>query len=196
MNDSTLIEALARDVDAAFEALVRGHQDRLYTIALRLLADPADAEEVTQDAFARAHRALCAWDADRIRALALRPWLAAIVVNAGRNRRRRPVERRPAVSLGPLLARGFDPADDQPTPESVADRRMEAAAWTRRLAGLPPGMRAVVILRHVDGLSYAEVAAALGRPEGTVKAQVHRGLRRLRAMIEDERAEERREMMA
>src|ERR687894_2555742 len=92
--DDTLPGALAADLDTAFERLVRSHQDRLYTIALRMLGDPRDAEEVAQDAFVRAYRAIEGYDAQRTRELRLRPWLAAIVVNLCRNRARR---RWPAV---------------------------------------------------------------------------------------------------
>ena len=94
--DEQLCDALARDLDRAFESVVRDHQDRVFTIAFRLLGDPRDAEEVAQDAFVRAHRALAGYDAERIRALRLRAWLAAIVVNLARNRATR---RRPPASL-------------------------------------------------------------------------------------------------
>jgi RNA polymerase sigma-70 factor (ECF subfamily) len=63
----------------------------------------------------------------------------------------------------------------------MAVRRDAERSWAGLLADLPPLYRVPVVLRHVDGLSFAEIAEALGRPEGTVKAQVHRGLRRLRA---------------
>src|SRR3972149_6128399 len=93
--DLALLDRLAVDLDGAFAALVTAHQDRLYTISLRLLGDPRDAEETAQDAFVRAYRAMAVYDADRIRALRLRPWLASIVVNLSRNRRRRLDERTP-----------------------------------------------------------------------------------------------------
>src|SRR4028118_2318991 len=98
--DDTLPAALATDLDGAFETLVRSHQDRLYTIALRLLGDPRDAEEVAQDAFVRAHRAIAEYPPERTRELRLRPWLATIVVNLCRNRgRRRPPAPGPAGRL-------------------------------------------------------------------------------------------------
>ena len=87
--DVALAARLATDLDGSFRALVTAHEDRLYTIALRLLGDHRDAEEVAQDAFVRAYRAMAGYDADRIRQLRLRPWLASIVVNLSRNRRRR-----------------------------------------------------------------------------------------------------------
>lgn len=187
MDDTTLSKALARDVDGAFEALVLAHQDRLYTIALRFLGDPADAEEAAQDAFVRAHRALTGYPPERIRGLALRPWRATIVLNACRNRRRSLRDRRPPVSMTPLVEAGFDPSDWRPSPETIGDRHSEVVEWARRLADLSPRLRAAVVLRHVDGLSYAEIAEALGAPEGTVKAQVHRSLQQLRRVLESER---------
>ena len=97
MDDDELTERLARDLDASFEALARAHADRCYSIALRTLGDPHDAEEVAQDALVRAYRALATYPADRIRALRLRPWLATIVLNLCRNRVRRHVP--PTTSL-------------------------------------------------------------------------------------------------
>jgi RNA polymerase sigma-70 factor (ECF subfamily) len=64
------------------------------------------------------------------------------------------------------------------------------------VSGLPPRYRTAVVLRHVDGLSYAEMSVALGRPEGTLKAQVHRGLALLRAALDRAKSTERREMTA
>ncbi len=196
MDDPALTEALARDVDGAFEDLVLAHQDRLYTIALRVLGDPGDAEEAAQDAFVRAYRALGGYPPERIRALALRSWLAAIVVNACRNRRRRIADRHPPRSLTPLLAGGFDPDDPAPSPETISARRGAAAQWANRLAALPRAQRTAVVLRHVDGLAYHEVAAALGVPDGTAKSHVHRGLARLRRIVEAERSQARKELSA
>ncbi len=181
--DLALAHRLADDLDAAFPALVTAHQDRLYTIALRLLGDPSDAEEVAQDALVRAHRAIGGYEPARIRELSLRPWLAAIAVNVARNRRRRAIDRRPPVSLTPLVALGLEPADAGPDPHARATSREALAAVADALLVLSPAIRSAVVLRHVDGLSLAETAAALDRPEGTVKAQVHRGLARLRGVL-------------
>jgi len=185
--DVDLAKRLARDLDGSFEALVVAHQDRLFTIARRLLGDAHDAEEVAQDAFVRAYRAIEGYPPERVRELRLRPWLAAIVVNLARNRRRRVADRQPASPLTPLLENGLDLEDQASArPEArhaTAESRRE---WSARLAALPVAYRTAVVLRHVDGLSYDELAVALGRPEGTVKAQVHRGLRLLRAALDAE----------
>jgi RNA polymerase sigma factor (sigma-70 family) len=183
--DDALVRRLARDLEAAFPDLVAAHQDGLYTIALRLLGDTRDAEEVAQDALVRAFRAMRGYDRGRIAALHLRPWLASIAVNLARNRRRRQDDRRPPGQLEPMLEAGFDiPTDGGTGPERHAHRRETQRELAVALLGLTPAVRAAIVLRHVDGLSVAETAEALGRPEGTVKAQVHRGLRDLRAAIE------------
>jgi RNA polymerase sigma-70 factor (ECF subfamily) len=183
--DVALANRLARDVDAAFPALVADHQDRLYTIALRLLGDRRDAEEVAQDALVRAFRAMHGYPRERIVALKLRPWLASITVNLARNRRRRLDDRQPPGSLEPMLDAGFDPpADGRSAPAIAAARRETQQELAEALLRLTPAVRSAIVLRHVDGLSLAETAEALGRPEGTIKAQVHRGLRELRALLE------------
>ena len=182
MDDPTLADALARDLDAAFEPLVRAHADRCYAIALRVLGNPHDAEEVAQDALVRAYRALAGYEQARIRDIRLRPWLATIVVNQCRNRLRRG---RPATTpLDGLAEIGREPAAPaEHGPVAVAEQSAEREQLARLLAALPERYRVPVVLRHVDDLSYAELAEVLGRPEGTVKAQVHRGLAMLRTAV-------------
>jgi RNA polymerase sigma factor (sigma-70 family) len=180
MDDSELTERLARDLDGSFEILVHAHVDRCYAIALRVLGDPHDAEEVAQDALVRAHRALTGYDPQRIRELRLRAWLATIVVNLCRNRvRRHPV---PTTPLAPLVEAGHEPrADGSTDPAAIALAGADRERLAALLATLPDRYRIPVVLRHVDDLSYAELAEVLGRPEGTLKSQVSRGLAMLRA---------------
>ena len=95
---------------------------------------------------------------------------------------------------------GSDDASWASSPARAGRRPGRAAAtlrdaWASLLATLPPAQRIAIVLRHVDGLSYAEMAEALGRPEGTLKAQVHRGLATLRDALADER-HDREEMTA
>jgi RNA polymerase sigma-70 factor (ECF subfamily) len=199
--ESTLIAGLAGDLDGSFEALVLAHQDRLYSIALRILGDPSDAEEAAQDALVRAYRALAGYGPERIRELRLRPWLATIVLNLCRTRVARRAARataaRPALSLDATELGAPEPrADETSGPAAIAARRDARETWAALLMTLPPAYRSAVVLRHVDGLSYPEVATALGRPEGTVKAQVHRGVALLRAAFEASRHREREEMTA
>jgi RNA polymerase sigma-70 factor (ECF subfamily) len=183
--DDALITGLTTDLDGTFEAVVLAHQDRLYSIALRTLGNAADAEEAAQDAFVRAYRALAGYDRERIEALRLRPWLATIVLNLCRSRRSRTTADRSALSLDLGLPSGAEPRVEAIAgPAAVAERRASGEAWVTLLTTLPPAQREAVVLRHVDGLSYPDLAIALGKPEGTVKAQVHRGLAQLRAAYE------------
>jgi RNA polymerase sigma factor (sigma-70 family) len=185
-DDSALAARLAADVDGAFETMVEAHGGRLFSIALRILGDRSDAEEAAQDALVRAYRALVEYEPARIRDLRLRGWLATIVVNVCRNRTR--VKRVRTVELA------FDPATE-PATDPLA-RRDEKAAWAGRLATLPTAQRTAIVLRHVDGLSYADMSTALGRSEGTLKAQVHRGLTALRHAYLAETRRDREEMTA
>lgn len=196
--DDSLAAALSRDLDGSFDALVLAHQDRLYTIALRMLRDPRDAEEAAQDALVRAYRALATYDADRIRDLRVRGWLTTIVLNLCRTRGLRRAGRGAIpMSLDDEARPVTEPtASVAQAPTEVAERHAERERWAARLAELPPVYRAAVVLRHVDGLSYPEAAAALGRPEGTVKAQVHRGIALLRTMLEADARHELEEMTA
>jgi RNA polymerase sigma-70 factor (ECF subfamily) len=199
--DDALPAALAIDLDGSFERLVREHQDRLYSIALRILGDGRDAEEVAQDAFVRAYRALATWEPGRIRELELRAWLATIAVNLCRNRLRRkalpqvPIDRDDG-DHGPAVARTLRSVDPLEVPHAAAARRETADHWAQLLAELPARLRVPVVLRHVDGMSYLEMAATLGRPEGTLKAQVHRGLVQLRTAAEHRGDLDREELTA
>ena len=179
--DNHLTAALAGDLDTAFPRLVEQHQHRLYAAALALTGCRADAEEVAADALLRAHRALRRYDDQRIRELRLSAWLHRITVNAARNRIR---------DRGPATAEITDAlglaAPDAHGPDSVVDRLDGTERLRRHLARLPRAQREAVVLRHVQDLTYADVAGALGRPVGTVKADVHRGLARLRAGLSEE----------
>jgi RNA polymerase sigma-70 factor (ECF subfamily) len=170
---------LAADLDGSFEELVRSHQRLVYGLALRVVADAADAEEVAQDTFVRAYHALAGYDTQRVAAMRLRPWLAQIALNLARNRlRRRPPPGRPLEDGDGQPLPVAAPAASQP--DQLAERRQEREQLAELLATLPRGWREAVVLRHVEGLPYAEVAEALGRPVGTVKTHVHRGVRQLR----------------
>jgi RNA polymerase sigma factor (sigma-70 family) len=178
-----LADRLARDLDGSFEELVRVHERLVFGLALRVVGDRADAEEVAQDTFERAYHALAGYEAERVAAWRLRPWLARIALNLARNRLRR---RPPAA--GPLEDGDGRPlavaAPAAAEPAAVAERRQEREVLAELLAGLPRGYREAVVLRHVEGLPYAEVAEVLGRPVGTVKSHVHRGVRQLREDLE------------
>lgn len=166
-----LCDQLASNVDSAFSDLVRAVGEDVYSGLRRM--HPEDAADLTQETFIRAYRALNEYDAERIRSLQLRGWIWTIALNLGRNhardRSRRP---QPADLLDVHGVGDPDPVDD--------------ALWDARFARLSPHQRTSVILRHVVGLNYPEIAAAVERPEGTVKADVSRGLVKLRSIIEEE----------
>lgn len=184
--DSDLLVDLAADLDGSFHRLVLAHQDRLYGFALRLSGNPQDAEEIAQDAFVRGYRALKKYEPERVRSLAMGPWLHRIALNVFRNRYRR-------KTLPTVLLPGGE-EDGAPElelrdgaalqPEVVAERVEEQVRLAGLLAELPEGYRIAVVLRHVQGLPYLEVGQMLGVPVGTAKARVHRGLKLLRAGIE------------
>jgi RNA polymerase sigma-70 factor (ECF subfamily) len=182
--DDPLVARLVEDLDGTFEALVREHQDRLYSLALRSLGDPRDAEEVTQDSFVRAYRALRGYDTERRRTLQLRPWLSTIVLNLCRNhaKRARPI----TVTLDGDAPEPTVAQREPESPERLALRREEQEAWAGRVRALPARYREPILLRFVDDLAYAEMSAALDLPEGTLRAQVHRGLALLRSALERE----------
>lgn len=184
----SLAARLADDLVGSFEELVRAHQDRLYSLALRSLGDASDAEELTQDAFVRAYRALAGYEPRRRRDLQIRPWLSTIVLNLCRNRARRV---RPAqVGLDHLDGMSGPTADARDgtasQPEARALAREESEAWARRVRALPARYREPLLLRYVDDLAYGEISSALEIPEGTLRAQVHRGLALLRTALERE----------
>jgi RNA polymerase sigma-70 factor, ECF subfamily len=194
--DEALREGLAADLDGTFETLVRSYQDRLYSFALRVTRNPQDAEEVAQDAFVRAYRALAAYGADRVRALALRAWLYRITLNVARNRMRGKKPR--LVSLDSPQPRGradeteaiWEPADD---PSGRPDARYEAsrrkADIATLVARLPKRYREPLVLRYVEGLRLDEVAKVLRQPLGTAKSNVHRAIVALRESISESRRE-------
>ena len=155
-----------------FERMVREHQHRVFAFGLALTGNRQDAEEVAQDTFLRAYRALVTYPPDRVRDLKQKAWLNQIALNVVRNRVRGQKPR--LVELN-----GSEP-DRKQGPEADAIQRMEIDALAERVACLPPRYRDAVVLRHVQELSYAEAAEALGQPVGTVKANVHRGLKMLR----------------
>ena len=158
--------------DRVFERLVRDHQNRIYALGLALTGNSHDAEDVAQDTFVRAYRALATYPPERIRDLKQKAWLHRIAVNVVRNRVR---------GVRPRLVElnGSEP-DARSGPEEDVLRKAEIDELAARVACLPARYREAVVLRHVQELSYAEVADALGQPVGTVKANVHRGLKLLR----------------
>jgi RNA polymerase sigma-70 factor (ECF subfamily) len=164
-------------VDQLFERMVHEHKDRIFAASLAMTGNRHDAEEVAQDTFFHAYRALCTYSPERVRELKERAWLQRIAVNVVRNRVRGVHPR--------LVELNGSESDHAPGPEAKVMERMQIDALATRVAGLPARYREAVVLRHVRELSYAEVAEALRQPVGTVKANVHRGLKLLRGDTDD-----------
>jgi len=165
---------LAVDLNRAFPELVRQMQDGIYSGVRRLVPSSADAEDITQETFVRVYRALSDYPADRIRELNLSGWVWTIALNLSRNAARTRSRRPRTVELD------RDAFFAGPGPEAEAITADQNRQWSRRLGGLPAAQRDAVVLRHVVGLPYADIAVATGRAEGTVKADVHRGIAKLR----------------
>ena len=174
-----LCARLADDLDSAFPELVMEHQQLVFGIAMRVVGDYA-AEDVAQEVFVRAYRALRRYPQERVREMRLRPWLGRMTLNLARNAIR---GRRQEVDIADI-AESKPSTDDGPV--QLIQRSEDQDMWARLLAGLPQRYRLAVALRHVEELSYAEVAETLGRPVGSVKSDVHRGIALLRAAYDAE----------
>jgi RNA polymerase sigma-70 factor (ECF subfamily) len=171
--------------DGAVERLVRAYQDQLYGYALRLLRNPFDAEEVTQDAFIRACRTLTArYGPDRCRQLEMRPWLFRITRNLALNRMR---DRRSAGEG--RFSHVDDPAVEDSARDEGASQPFESLAdqdaLSRALDELEVESRDLVVLRFIEGLSYAEIAKTAGGSEAAARAKVFRALRKLRTLLSE-----------
>ena len=170
-SDQEIKHALTTDPDLGFTMLVRRFQPGIYSGARRLTHRHEDAEEVAQDTFLRAYRALDSYPDKRITQLKLQSWLWTIALNLCRDRAARPRNEVPGVESA----------------ESATDTApIDFRSWNNRLSRLSDDQRTAVVLRHVVDLPIADIATATGRPEGTVKADVARGLERLRDVLERE----------
>jgi len=145
-----------------------------------------DAEEIVQDAFVRAYRALGKMSDEQRSELRLQPWLYTITLNVTRNRLR---SKRPTnVALDALadadaLLRGSAVREAPPQPEKIVEQKADMALVERALLQLPMHLRAAATLRFIEGRSHPEIAEILNQPIGTVKSHVHRAVRILRRIL-------------
>jgi RNA polymerase sigma-70 factor (ECF subfamily) len=185
MNETALIQDAQRGDLEAFNRLVLHYQDAIYNTALRILGDEDRAADATQEAFLSAFRSLNSYRGGSFKA-----WLMRTVTNACYDELRRQ-KRRPTTPLEPEN-------DDEETLESprwLADSSMGpeeqfAAAELEHaiqhcLNALPADFRTVVVLADLQGLDYAEIAAAVHTPLGTIKSRLARARLRLRACLQD-----------
>lgn len=179
MTDQEVVaRCLSGDRDA-FAVLVERYGGRVYNLALRIVGDPDAASDCAQEAFVRAYRSLHRYDP----ALPFGPWVLKISTNTSRTHLRTwHAHEDPA---GDELAERAEP--DDAGPELVAVRREEVAEVLAAMATLPPAYRAALTLRHMQQLSYQEVANALEVPIGTVKTHLHRARAALRKALAERR---------
>jgi RNA polymerase sigma-70 factor (ECF subfamily) len=160
----------------AFEELVRVQQHRVYGLALRMLGNAAEAQDVAQEAFLRAHRGLAGFRGDA----RLSTWLYAIVSRLCLNRlagTERRLTRHGEEALERL-------PDATPRPDQALERGELEEALHRAIAELPDERRIVVVLRDVEGLAYEEIADVLDLPIGTVRSRLHRARLDLKGKLE------------
>jgi len=185
--DRVLIEAAKEGDQAAFRALVERHQRRAYTIAINLVRDENDAREIVQEAFLRVYRGLPTFQGGS----SFFTWLYRIVTNLAIDVVRKPgrgggefdetqASDPPDETDHPLLSRidGADPLD-------ALHRSELSAKLTAALEALPPYHRGVILMREVDGMSYDEMAQAMGVSKGTIMSRLFHARQKLQRALAD-----------
>jgi len=181
-SDRELVDAARKGDAEAFGVLVRRHQKRIYRLAVHLLRDAAEAEDVTQDTFVRAYGALDRFDG-RSEPFT---WMYRITVNLSLNAIRSRKSGRKATTPDDPRIEGLlaDRKSVEADPARLASDRQAALALAEGVDQLSETLRTTLILVAVDGLSHGEAAQVLGCPEGTVAWRVHEARRKLRAHLE------------
>jgi RNA polymerase sigma-70 factor (ECF subfamily) len=162
----------------AFDELVRRTYVETYTLAMRLTANEEDARDVVQEAYLRAWKGIGRFRGDA----QFSTWMYRITANAASThlqRRRR--QRTESID-------DHDLADESvPSPEAALESQMSLEYLSAAVADLPPKLRAIVVLKDVYGLTHEEIAAELGITETAAKVRLHRGRKKLREVLFDER---------
>ena len=182
MTDRELVEQAKRGDQGAFEQLVLDNQNKVYTLALRLVNDRTAAEDLAQEAFVRAWQGLVSFQGGS----SFSTWVYRLATNLcidylRRQRRRERVE--PVVSLDDADSGWAEPADRDSDPQLVLERSERGRALARGLAKLPDWQRQVLVLRELSGLSYQEIGEALDIDLGTVKSRIARARLSLRIIL-------------
>ena len=165
IEDRELVERFARGDAGAFDEIVRQYEQRVYSITLRMTGNSEDARDAMQEVFISALRALRSFRGDA----QLSTWIHRVAVNASLD----VLRKRKRHAAGPLEEAG-DHASEEPGPEDAAARAARARDVQRALLEVSDEHRAVLILHDLQDLDYAETAAALDIPVGTVKSRLHR----------------------
>ncbi len=175
-DDPQLLQRLRAGEAQAFEELVRAYQHRVFGVAFRMLGNAAEAEEIAQEAFLRAHGALAEFRGDA----KLSTWLYAITSRLCLTRL--------ASGERSMIRQGEDSVMRLPSdaggPDVLIEQTELEAALHRAIAELPDERRVVVVLRDLEGLSYEEIAEALDLPTGTVRSRLHRARLDLKDKLE------------
>ena len=178
MDEPELIRFARQGDDAAWEALVRAHQETAFRLAYLLLADADQAEDAAQEAFIRAFQKLDRFDLSR----SFRPWLLGITANLARNKHRS--FERYLAALQRFKNEEIRQASNNV--EKKASKHMEAEALWGAIRRMSINDQQVIYLRYFLDLSVEEAAETIGVAEGTVKSRLHRALIRLQNLIEVE----------
>ncbi len=172
--DQQLVERAQRGDRRAFELLVLKYQRRLGRLLSRFVRDAAEVEDVTQEAFIKAYRALPSFRGDS----AFYTWLYRIGINTAKNYLVALGRRAPTTTgFDNEEAEGFEDAEqlrDSSTPESELEGKEIAATVNRAMDGLPDDLRTAITLREIEGLSYEEIANVMNCPVGTVRSRIFR----------------------
>jgi RNA polymerase sigma-70 factor (ECF subfamily) len=183
-DEHSLIRALRRGDEVAFESVVRLHGGRMLAVARRMLRSEDDARDAVQEAFISAFKAIADFQGDAL----LTTWLHRIVVNACLMRLRRQ-RRKPEESIDELLPhfdeRGGWGDGEEPslTPFELLERSETRTVVRECIDRLPESYRSVLVLRDIEELDTDETAAALGMSAPAVKTRLHRGRQALRTLL-------------
>ncbi len=184
-SDGEIVERAKKGDREAFGVLVHRYQGRAYRLALRVLRDEEEARDAVQDSFLKAYRSI-----DRFEGRSsFYTWLYRLVMNRCIDQKRRDksksdrhVEWEEERSLDAAVGAGTG-SEPPGQPDHDLYRAQLRTRMAEAIRGLPEDARRTFELREVDGLDYAEIAAALGIPKGTVMSRLHYARRRLRAVL-------------
>ena len=185
--DPALVKACQRGEPGALDELIRATYADVYALCRRMLADPDEASDATQEVFVRVMRSVFGFRGES----AFGTWLHRVTVNVCLTALRRRSKARAAgmVAGGTPFAMPGDEISLSSSSDAPEDRAITADLASRSeeaLAALPEDARAVVVLRDIEGLSTKEVADLLGVTENVVKVRLHRAHSRLRKMLSSE----------
>ena len=181
-DDADLVSASKRGDLSAFNLIVERYQSHVYNLAARILGDRVTAEDVTQETFISAHRAI-----SQFRGGSLRAWLLRIGSNRSYDFIRASRRRREQSLDQSMLNPGFREPSSGPSPEQAAIRNELGDEIQRAILSLPPDQRTVLVLIDVQGLSYEEAGEASGVSMGTVKSRLSRARSKVRDLLLQQR---------